>query len=197
MVPIAVSDEELWTVDKGRRQVDSTMSGPRLPAERADAVHSLLAERVRRTGELATSEVAENKLRAAANTASANTPDVLAPPLAAGVDAMAELLARVAEAPGHVERINVLRKDARHRQQAIANLRGLFKKRKARTQTDFLHQVRIELEMERDRLGMCEQRGLLAARQLRRALHNDVARTKTETDPATPPDGRSPSGRAS
>jgi DNA segregation ATPase FtsK/SpoIIIE, S-DNA-T family len=181
MALIAGSDEDLWTADKGRRQVDSPpSSGLSLPSERADAVHALLAERVRLTGELATSEVAENKLRAAAKTASANTPDVLAPPLAAGVDAMAELLARAADASGHVERINVLRKDARHRQQAIANLRGLFKKRKARTQTEFLDQVKAELEMERDRLGMCEQRGLLAARQLRRSLHTDVARAKND-----------------
>lgn len=180
MALIAASDKDLWTVEPGRRQVDAPSTGLSVATERADAVQELLAERVRCTGELATSEVAENKLRAAAKTASANTPDVLPPPFAAGADTMAELLALTAQAPGHVERINVLRRDVRHRQQAIANLRGLFKKRKARTQTEFLDQVKTELEMERNRLGMCEQRGLLAARQLRRALHHDVARTRND-----------------
>lgn len=153
-----------------------------LPADRADAIHTLLADRVRLASELSRADGYEEILARSARNAGAWAPESDASPFPEGADAATELQVRINEAQRYVDRVAELRKEVRHREQVARNVKGIFKAKKIAALTALAERAQREWETERYRLGVCEQQGSVALAELRVSLQRQLAETVFQLD---------------
>ena len=149
------------------------------PAARAQALHALLLWRVRLWTDLDAAGAAAHRLHAAARDAG-----VAELPLSAGIsaipgDAMVEVETRAAEGKRLVEVIAQLRKLVRNDQQSLKAIKGVFKAKKIAALTHDVEKRKRDLEAARDAMSRCEQRGLIAAAEVRRSLRRQLDESKT------------------
>ncbi len=148
------------------------------PADRAEALHALLLWRVRLWADLDAARAAAHRLHAAARDAGVGELPLSASTWMIPDDAMVELETQAAEGKRLVDLLAKLRKNVRSDQQSLKAVKGVFKAKKIAALTNGAQKSKCDLEAARLALSVCEQKGLIAAAEVRRSLHRQLDDSK-------------------